>query len=56
VDTSLSQRRVLDQERSASSSFLDQMLRPQKGKAFLIHFDHGVETLLTSGQIQLRLP
>ena len=27
VDTSLSQRRVLDQERSASYSFLDRMLR-----------------------------
>lgn len=43
VDTSMSQRRVLDQERSASSSFLDQMLRPEKDQAFLIHFDHEVD-------------
>lgn len=43
VDTGMSQRRVLGQERSASSSFIDQMLRPDKDKAFLIHFDHEVE-------------
>jgi VWFA-related protein len=43
VDTSMSQRRVLGQERTASSSFIDQMLRPDKDKAFLIHFDHEVE-------------
>jgi VWFA-related protein len=43
VDTSMSQRRVLGQERTASSSFIDQMLRPDKDKAFLIHFDHKVE-------------
>src|SRR5437660_371932 len=30
VDTSLSQLRVLDQERSASYTFLDQMMRPEK--------------------------
>jgi VWFA-related protein len=56
VDTSLSQRRVLDQERSASSSFLDHMLRPEKDQAFLIHFDHEVELLqdLTSNREQLR--
>ena len=44
VDTSLSQRRVLDQERSASYSFLDQMLR-EKDSAFVIHFDREVELL-----------
>src|SRR5580693_6184310 len=38
VDTSGSQRRVLDQERNASYSFLDQMMR-EKDKAFVIHFD-----------------
>jgi len=43
VDTSLSQRRVLDQERSASHGFLDQMMRADKDKAFIIHFDHEVE-------------
>src|SRR5262245_57434829 len=37
VDTSLSQRRVLDQERTASYSFLDQMLRENKDTAFVIH-------------------
>jgi len=45
VDTSLSQRRVLDQERSASHGFLDQMVRADKDKAFIIHFDREVELL-----------
>jgi VWFA-related protein len=45
VDTSLSQRKVLDQERSASYSFLDQLLRQEKDLAFVIHFDHEVELL-----------
>ena len=44
VDTSLSQRRVLEQERTASYSFLDHMLR-EKDLAFVIHFDHEVELL-----------
>lgn len=56
VDTSMSQRRVLGQERMASSSFIDQMLRPDKDKAFLIHFDHEVELDedLTSSREKLR--
>jgi VWFA-related protein len=45
VDTSMSQRRVLGQERSASQSFLSQMLREDKDKAFIIHFDREVELL-----------
>ncbi len=45
VDTSLSQREVLDQERNASRSFLDQMLVQEKDRAFLIHFDREVELL-----------
>jgi len=45
VDTSLSQRRVLDQERSASYSFLDHLLRENKDLAFVIHFDKEVELL-----------
>jgi VWFA-related protein len=45
VDTSLSQRRVLDQERSASYSFLDHLLRQDKDLAFVIHFDREVELL-----------
>jgi VWFA-related protein len=56
VDTSLSQRRVLDKERDASSDFLDHLLREDKDKAFLIHFDHEVELLkdLTSSRAKLR--
>jgi VWFA-related protein len=55
VDTSLSQRRVLDQELAASRSFLDRVLREAKDKAFLIHFDHEVELLqdLTSSRQKL---
>lgn len=44
VDTSMSQRRVLDQERAASKTFLDQVLQ-EKDTAFLIHFDKEVELL-----------
>jgi VWFA-related protein len=45
IDTSLSQRRVLDQERTASYSFLDHLLREDKDAAFVIHFDKEVELL-----------
>jgi VWFA-related protein len=45
VDTSPSQRKVLEQERSASGHFIDQVLREDKDKAFLIHFDREVELL-----------
>ena len=45
VDTSGSQQRMLDDERSASHSFLDVMLREDKDKAFVIHFDQQVELL-----------
>jgi VWFA-related protein len=48
VDTSLSQRNVLDQERSASYSFLDHLLRLDKDLAFIIHFDREVELLQDS--------
>ena len=56
VDTSMSQRRVLGQERSASQSFLSQMLREDKDKAFVIHFDRDVELLqdLTSSHEKLQ--
>ena len=55
VDTSMSQRRVLDQERSASHDFLDKVLREDKDQAFVIHFDHEVELLqdLTSSRQKL---
>jgi VWFA-related protein len=45
VDTSMSQRRVIDQERSASYTFLDQLMRQDKDLAFVIHFDREVELL-----------
>ena len=55
VDTSRSQTRVLDQERNASHSFLDQMVREDRDRAFIIHFDHEVELLqdLTSSHQKL---
>jgi VWFA-related protein len=45
IDTSVSQRRVLAEERSASYRFLTQVLRPDKDRAFVIHFDRVVELL-----------
>jgi len=55
VDTSGSQRRLLDQERDASHAFIDHLLREDKDKAFVIHFDHEVELLqdLTSSRQKL---
>ncbi len=52
IDTSMSQSRVLDQERAASSTFLDEVLQPNKDMAFVIHFDRQVELLqdLTSSR------
>ena len=56
VDTSFSQRRVLDQELTASRSFFDHVLREDKDKAFVIHFDREVELLedLTSSRQKLQ--
>jgi len=56
VDTSMSQRRVLGEERDASQSFLAQMLREDEDKAFVIHFDREVELLqdLTASHEKLR--
>jgi VWFA-related protein len=45
VDTSASQRKVIDDERAASSSFLDQMLTTDKDKAFVIQFSRDIELL-----------
>ena len=55
VDTSMSQRAVLGDERTASYTFLDHMLHEEKDKAFLIHFDREVELLqdLTSSREKL---
>jgi VWFA-related protein len=45
VDTSMSQRTVLDDERKASQHFLSQMLTEPKDKAFLVQFDSQVDLL-----------
>src|ERR1700757_3138795 len=45
VDTSGSQRRLIGEEREASGRFFDQVLRPEKDLAFVIHFDFEVELL-----------
>src|SRR5580698_5452230 len=56
VDTSLSQREVIDEERTASSTFLDQMLTTPKDKAFVMQFAAETELLqdLTSSRPQLQ--
>jgi len=56
VDTSMSQRNVVDDERTASDHFLDQMLTTDKDKAFLIQFDREVDLLEdpTSNKDKLR--
>jgi VWFA-related protein len=55
LDTSGSQARVLDRERNASYEFFEHILREDKDKAFLIHFDREVELLqdLTSSRKDL---
>src|ERR1700730_11725135 len=55
LDTSGSQTRVLDRERNASYEFFEHILREDKDKAFLIHFDREVELLqdLTSSRKEL---
>ena len=55
VDTSGSERRNIEAERRASYKFFDQVVREDKDKAFLIHFDREVELLqdLTSSKTQL---
>src|SRR5271157_2228948 len=55
VDTSMSQRRLIEQERSSSYSFLENLMREDKDKAFVIHFDWEVELLqdLTSSRQKL---
>jgi len=44
VDTSMSQRDTIDQEKNASRDFLNQMVR-NNDSAFVIHFDREVELL-----------
>ncbi len=43
VDTSLSQERVLDAERSASFRFLDQVLRDNTDQVFIMQFDFAIQ-------------
>ncbi|MBZ5603297.1 MAG: VWA domain-containing protein [Acidobacteriia bacterium] len=56
VDTSPSQRLVLEQERGASFKFFDQVLREDQDQAFMIHFDAEVELLqdLTNSRKKLQ--
>ena len=55
VDVSQSQRRVLGEERKASTAFLNQVLREDKDRAFLIQFERDVELVkdLTSSRKDL---
>lgn len=55
IDTSGSQRNVLEPERHASYRFLEEVMRPDKDRAFVIHFDYDVELLqdLTSSRKDL---
>jgi VWFA-related protein len=52
VDTSGSMRNEIEPERHASLRFFEQVMRPEKDKAFVIHFDYEVELLqdLTSSR------
>jgi VWFA-related protein len=45
VDTSGSERREIPDERRASIRFFEQVMRPDKDQAFVIHFDFEVELL-----------
>src|SRR5581483_4552948 len=55
IDTSGSERRMIGTEKDASHTFLEHVLRPEKDRAFLIHFDREVELLqdLTSSRQRL---
>ena len=55
IDTSMSQERVLDAERGACFKFLDQVLRENKDKFFIVQFDMSVQIKqdLTSSRAKL---
>src|ERR1035441_2913605 len=55
VDTSRSQRAVIDAERSASYTFFEHVLREGKDQAFVLHFDHQVELLQDLTQSRQKL-
>ena len=56
VDTSMSQQKVLESERTASFRFIDQVLRETKDKVFVMQFDLAVmlRQPLTSSRRQLQ--
>lgn len=56
IDTSISQLRLIEDERSASYQFLDQVLRPERDEAFVIKFDFDAELLqdLTNSRASLQ--
>ena len=56
IDTSSNQHNMLDDERSASSKFLDQVFTGPQDKAFLIQFAHQVDLLadVTSSKDKLQ--
>jgi len=55
VDTSMSQRRILDEERAASSLFAEAVIRPKQDRVFLMQFDFRifVQQPLTSDIVEL---
>ena len=55
VDTSMSQSRILEEERQASYQFLEDILRPESDLAFVMSFDIEAQLLenLTNSQKQL---
>ena len=56
VDTSMSQRQVIDEERTASGTFLDQMMKTPLDQAFIAQFAHQTELLqdLTNSRPKLQ--
>jgi VWFA-related protein len=56
VDTSLSQRNVIDEERTASGIFLDEMMKTPKDQAFVVQFARQTELLqdLTNSRPKLQ--
>lgn len=55
IDTSMSQRKVLEAERDASIGFLDDVLRPEMDQVFIVQFDTEARTvaMLTSSREKL---
>jgi VWFA-related protein len=56
VDTSMSQRQAIDEERTASGTFLEQMLKTPQDQAFIAQFAHQTELLqdLTNSRPKLQ--